>query len=173
MYPYVPHVPPPTLVVHGVFAKRRDVLDESVRATLFCFGWLKRVGGLQFGVSVSAVGCLSAHCGRRGSGLKGACPAGPAWGNLKPISGFRHGIMRVKEMRADLLGYRAAIRVDATQIVQAEQPNTSKAFTKLADRLKTAEYRARSVKHRVNSRSERPRASIPSQLSQVISLSCA
>ena len=44
--------------------------------------------------------------------------------------------MRVKEMRADLLGYRAAICVDATQIVQAEQPNTSKAFTKLADRLR-------------------------------------
>ena len=46
-------------------------------------------------------------------------------------------IMRVKEMRADLLGYRAAIRVDATQIVQAEQPNTTERIQKVLDELVT------------------------------------
>ena len=46
-------------------------------------------------------------------------------------------IMRVKEMRADLLGYRAAIRVDATQIVQAEQPNTTEKIQRVFDELAT------------------------------------
>jgi hypothetical protein len=48
-----------------------------------------------------------------------------------------HLVMKIREMRADLLGYRAAIRVDATQIIQAAEVNSSDRIQRVLDDLAT------------------------------------
>ena len=46
-----------------------------------------------------------------------------------------HLVLKIKEFRADLIGHRAAVRIDATQIVQAEQLNTTDKIQKVLDEI--------------------------------------